>query len=827
MGFSPRLLLSLGLAVAAACGGDDDGAPPDGTVATIEIRPGGQLLTPERQTAKLEAVALDADGNEVAATFTWTSSTPDQIAVDANGNVSAVSELGSATIVASADDVSSNPAVVATVALHPGTVVVTDENVVEVGTPFLPDGADETDFPLMDVRLRGIDPPAEGTIVVSAESSALGGSVVSAENDGGEVAVRLQLVSMPELFARYEIDWQIPLEGYGVEESDEEVSAREIAAAFLPIEQRLKKEWPTRGPFRCSGSIAAYLEKNTVDLKLGGDAEFIFKSSRSDASLPPGYLKVAIEGPFTLKGSLALRAKAGLEATGKCELKGRIPIALGPFAIVVSPAIPLGVGVKLKAKVKLATLELGFEGENGFDLGLGFECGPGTAPCHSLDKVDWISNFKPLLEVPRGMKDTRVEMSAQAYFLTGVDLLFGLGTWTFEAFEVTVGPIQAADLGFVDNQMADRGYASKYDLKLEGKAGAGGSVDTALKKLLGKDEEDASLGLEVSISKPLSRSPIGTHTADKTSLTNGEKVRFSVMLDESTVEYFLIGHNAKSIEFYRKKEDSPLYEHMKSVEVTGSNQAIVWDWTPTSEDTGKNEIFAFVKTALPVIELEVAVDSGKKVEVVGICGGGGTPTPPGALPGGGGDSGCEVNGTLSYTFVQQTPTGAITTTSTATVQLQHDEEGSTPGLLVFRPYGSWSATHSGGTDGCTVSTAPNPMTGTVAGDPTQGVFMIDTGDFGTQKFHYHGAMTTGAFPVSVTLDCPPADPYTTEQNYDINLWNVLFTDSYVLDEDTLRATDSYTETIDSGNGYSQTTTYTWDLQLTMPEEDPPPPPPLK
>ena len=822
MGLSPRFLLSLTLAPILACGGDDDGSA--GAIAFIEIQPGGQILTPERQTAPLRAVAYDAEGNEVAATFSWTSSAPDQVAVDADGTVSAASELGSAIVWAEADGIRSNPAVVAALELHPGSVLVTDDQVVEVGEPFLPDGAAETDFPLMDVRLRGIDPPAEGTILVSGESSVLGGSVVSAEEDGGEVAVRLQLVSMPELFARYEIEWNIGLAGYGVEELDEEVSAREIAAAVLPIEQKIKKEWPTSGPFRCSGSIAAYLEKNTVDLKLGGDAEFIFKSSRRDASLPPGYLKVAIEGPLTLKGSLALRAKAGLRASGKCELKGRIPIALGPFAIVVAPAIPLGVGVNLKANVKLATLELGFEGENGFDIGLGFECGPGTAPCRSLDKVEWISKFKPLLEVPRGMKDTRVEMSAQAYFATGLDLLFGLGRWTFEAIDVTVGPIQSADLGFVDNQMDDRGYASKYELKLEGKAGAGQGVEDAIKKLLGKDEEEGSLGFEVSVAKPLSRSPIGTHTSDKTSLMNGEKVRFSVMLDESTVEYFLIGHNAKSIEFYKKKEDSPLYEHMKSVEVTGSNQAVVWDWMPGSEDVGKHEVFAFVKTALPVIELEVAVDSGKKVEVVGICGGGGSlPPPPGALPGG--DSGCELNGTLSYSMTQTTPTGSITTTSNANVQLVHDEEGSVPGLLIFRPYGTWTATHSGGTNGCTVETNPDPMTGTVMGDPTQGAFMVYTGDFGYTKFHYHGAMTTGNFPVTTTLYCPDTDPYTIDQQFNVNLWMVFESENFVIDEETMRATDSWTETIDSGGGYSQTTTYTWDLLLTIPEEEEPPPPP--
>src|SRR6185503_18947363 len=158
------LVFALGLASALACGGDDGSS--SGTIAFIEIRPGGLLLTPDRQSAVLEAVALDADGNQVAASFTWSSSTPDQIAVAEDGTVIAVSELGSATIRAASGDVRSDPVVVATVALHPGTVVLTDDQVVDIGEPFTPDGAADGWSAQMDVRLRGIDTPAPGTILV-------------------------------------------------------------------------------------------------------------------------------------------------------------------------------------------------------------------------------------------------------------------------------------------------------------------------------------------------------------------------------------------------------------------------------------------------------------------------------------------------------------------------------------------------------------------------------------------------------------------------------------------------------------------------------------
>jgi hypothetical protein len=813
----PRLLFALTL-LPAACGDDDGGS---GAIAWIEVVPGGLLLTPDRGSAALEAIAYDADGNQVEASFTWASSTPDQIEVDASGKVSAVAELGSATVWAEADGVRSNPIVVAMVELYPGSVVVGDDQVVEVGEPFDPEGAGEDDLPQLDVRLRDIDVPSPGTILVAAETATVGGAVVSAEEDGGEVAVRLQLLALPDMIARYELDWQIDLAGYHIRAPVEEegaASAREIAAALLPVEQKIKaSEWPRTGPFRCSASLTAFLERNFVDLKLGGDAEFVFKSSRRDETLPPSYLKVAIEGPLTLKGSLALKARAGLQARGKCELKTRIPMALGPFAIVVAPAIPLGVGVSLDAKLIAASMEIGFEGENGFDLGLGFECGPGTMPCRPLNRVDWISRLKPLLEIPRGMKDTRVEMNAQVYFLTGVDLLIGMGKWTAEVFEVTVGPIQAGKLAFIDNQADDRSYASNYDLKLQGKAGAGSDVDKAIKKLLGKNEEDGRLGLEVTVSSTLAKSPIGTLTSDKQQVSPHKKVKFTVDLAADSVKYFLLGYNVASIELYRKNVDEPGYEHMKSIEVSASNQTrFTWDWTPGNNDIGKWEFFAFVKTSMPVIELEIAQDSARMVEVVGICSGAALAA---AVPGG--DGGCEVTGSMSWVMVNETPTGTITTTADASVTMVYDEAASDT-VLTFRPNGTWGATHGGTTNGCTVTVQPNPMTGLLTGQDSQGVFQVDTPTDG--PWIYQGLIATGPFPVTTMLTCEGVPPFTQEQQFDFNVWKVDGSQMFAMDQETGRAMGSYTETSESAPGFIQTQTWTWDLTLNIPAPEEPPPP---
>ncbi len=795
----------------ASCGDDLTGA---GTaIARIEIRPGGELLTADRPSATLTAVAFDAEGNEVQSAFTWSSSAPEQIAVDGSGTVSAEGDLGSASVHAEAGGVRSAPAIIAMVELHPGSVLVTDDQVVSVGEPFLPDGAAPEDYPLMDVRLQGIDPPAAGTIVVAGETATLGGEVVSAEQDGAEVAVRLQMVSMPELYARYDIDLNLLLADYDV--VDDEVPASELEAAVLPVEEKLlDKKWPSEGPFQCSASITGFLEKNFVSLKLSGDGTVIFKTSRLDASLPPGYLKVAIEGPITLKGSLGLKANAGFKGKAKCELKGHIPILLGPFSIVIAPAIPLGVGVSLDAKLTAASMELGLEGENGFDFALGFEC-PGTAPCHSLDKAAPINKFKPVLDVPRGPKDMRVEMSAQAYFLTGVDLVFA-GRWTFEAIEATVGPVQSAKLASVDTQADDRAYASNYDLKLEGKVGLGSGVDKAIKKLLGDDQENGTLGLELSVSKPLSKSPVGKMTVDKATTSPHKKVTFTVDLEADSLEYFLLGWNVKSILFYRKKVDEPTYELMKELEVSTSGTRYSWDWTPMNDDLGKWEFFAFVKTKMPVIELEIAPDSSKQVEVIGICSG-----APAVGPRGTG-SGCELVGTVSHTMNSTYPGGSTTETADATVTLQEDDASSTGGLIAFRPYGTFSGSHSGTLSTCTLTVSPDPMTGTLNGDPSQGVLFVHYGDPAAEDYLYEGNLESGLVPVTQTIACPDAEPIVQETSLDLGLFLVFADQNLFIDPATNKATGTYTTSSDDGMGNSQTDTWTWDL--TLQTNDIPPPP---
>ena len=135
------------------------------------MSPQSVLLTGTGQRHPLTAKAFNGQGAEVPATFTWTSSKPDQVAVDAAGGLQAVTAIGSATIHAEAGGVRSPAVPVATVQPKAGALLVTDTQIVDAGTPFIPPGGDADLRGQVDVQLRNVTAPAPGTVVLSTEGA--------------------------------------------------------------------------------------------------------------------------------------------------------------------------------------------------------------------------------------------------------------------------------------------------------------------------------------------------------------------------------------------------------------------------------------------------------------------------------------------------------------------------------------------------------------------------------------------------------------------------------------------------------------------------------
>src|SRR5262249_49345529 len=136
---------AIAIALLAGCGNksgpnsNPGGGGPGGSAAIvrIEVTPSSVLLSGAGQRHPLTAKAFNAQGAEVPTTFTWTSSKPDQVSVDASGTLQAVTAIGSATAQAQAGTVRSPAVAVATVQPRPGAVLLTDSQVVDAGTPFI------------------------------------------------------------------------------------------------------------------------------------------------------------------------------------------------------------------------------------------------------------------------------------------------------------------------------------------------------------------------------------------------------------------------------------------------------------------------------------------------------------------------------------------------------------------------------------------------------------------------------------------------------------------------------------------------------------------
>ena len=201
-------------------------------------------------------------------------------------SVSGIKPNGSATIVAEAQSAHSRPVLVGTVEPKPGALLLTDAQIVSVGTPFAPDGGQDTLEGEVDVVLRNVAVPAQGTVVLGTESTALGGIVLSAQPQGGDVSVRIRLADLPELLARYDLDFSVPLDNQDIVM---EVEAAPFRAVPTPgqrtpaYETKIEKSFPPSGnsPLKCEISGSASISGNLVSLKLHGDDWKIEKAQTS------------------------------------------------------------------------------------------------------------------------------------------------------------------------------------------------------------------------------------------------------------------------------------------------------------------------------------------------------------------------------------------------------------------------------------------------------------------------------------------------------------------------------------------------------------------
>jgi hypothetical protein len=233
-------------------------------------------------------------------------------------------------------------------------------------------------------------------------------------------------------------------------------------------------------------------------------------------------------------------------------------------------------------------------------------------------------------------------------------------------------------------------------------------------------------------------------------------VDFTVDLAE--VDYTVLGYNVESVILYRRPEGEMHFARVATIATAASGQTrFQWRWTPNDQDAGKNQFAAFVKTKMPVIELEIASDSIVDVQVRCFSAGQGASRAEGkasldlVAPQAAACRPPNWAGTASNSV-----TGAFATASTVTWKLDPNRTGAA-GQAFYFAEGSVEVTNTlWNSIGCSVS--PTHFTiGQVQGDADSMVV-----DYGTSPPTYSG---TGTIIRNITISCPNEAPLPMASGY--------------------------------------------------------------
>jgi len=796
------------LFIAAGCGSSrvPGGGSPDGgglpVAASIEVTPSALLLTGAGQERTLRARVLDAAGNELNLPVAWSSSTPAEVSVSA-GAVRSVADLGSSVVRAVVGNVRSAPVLVTVAEPQPGALLVTDAQVVSVGPPIV-EGPDAPDLGWdREVTLRLPTDPAVGTVVLASESAAVAGKVVSIRRSGDTVVVRLARAALPDVLLRYALHLDL-------QAGDLRLSPPPVQSLPGVSRQALQVEGEGHlGPLECSFSLGAGVGRTftnglEVQNSLGLKLDTLRTAPEGERSV-----EFRLSGALALVGRVGIRLDADVDASGECKAETTIVLPVtGFYSGIVTVGVPVGLGISIDVGLDVVALEANLENvQVGVALDLGFACTASGGCSNTVNKVDRLLDFTPVVNsgAQEGMK---VSGDIFPYFLTGAKLVAGLGLFEFGLVDIKVGPKQSFDLAFTKRQADEAGYSSRYQLDRVAEFSPASDLKKLVVRCLG-EEAAGQLLHSVPFTFGTTRSPHGTMSVDRSRISASEKATFTVHL--SDLNYGPLGYNVKSVIIKRKLKDGPGYEDMQTLGAAQNLDTFTWDWHPTVDDAGENQFYAFVKTRLDVVELEIGDDSLTKVEVVPICG----PLPPGAITGAellraASSTGCTINGTMQGSISGQTSTFFVDTRITAqNVLLQEDPEASLPGQqVVFRATGDWTLSHQGRVNDCTVS-SPG-ATGALDGSPETGALTLDLS--GGAPYAYTAVISTPQFMLHTILDCPGDPPTHTEQDEPtaLTVMSTLFSETAftVSDAGVLDGTNTI------GQGVTQH--YQWHLTLQPP-----------
>ncbi|MCC6750863.1 MAG: hypothetical protein IT371_24610 [Deltaproteobacteria bacterium] len=605
------------LLLCASCGGGEQ-TPPPGAASRVRIVPDAVLLTKVGGTARLVAQVLDAAGNAVSAPVAWRSTRGERIAVDADGLVTAKVANGSTQIVAEAQGVASPPLLALVTEVPPGTLLLTDAQI--VGDPVAVDPAAAPSVRnTYRVTLAGVPAPTVGGLVVNSESKPVAGKVVSASPEGDRTTVTLKLVPPRELFPHLDISETFDLTRaellinpellglYDVKQTGTTLTFTPKAAPAKASEgdgvRRASASNEVKlGPFTCEPALTGLNRLPillTIPPALSFTQTFSLDLVYTDAH---GLERLVLRGGLGASYDGSATVSVAFEGALPCELELgaiRIPIG-GPASLLVGGLIPLKVGFELGGKLTVASASIGAKASVSVQSEDGIAC-PRGGPCRFVQSITGTAEAKPVFSMPNFGTDLRFEPRFSVF--GKAELAIGnpfLKSLRFTAFEAQAGPKLEGSFALWRTQIEAADYASSYGLSLELRAGVGSDLGGAL-ELLGVERLDV---LELKHSLELGRSPVGTATADVPNFAVNDPVKVTVKLDPSKVDFLpgLGPYNVHEVVLVRRVAGLSEPETLARVPATSGQVDFSLSFKATRAG-GADELYALLVTKLLPFDL--------------------------------------------------------------------------------------------------------------------------------------------------------------------------------------------------------------------------------
>jgi hypothetical protein len=617
-------------------------SPTSAVVSSVEVTPAAVMLTLAGESKPLTAVGRGADGTAVAGTATWASDDPAVARVDASGTVTAVAAVGSTTVTATVNGVSSLPTIVTITTPVDGAVLLTDSQIVSGPIAVDPAGEPAADAPY-EVVLEGVTELSPGDIVVNTESKPVGGRVVSTTPEGDAVRVRLVVVPPGELFTAVDFKdtvdlgtgpYEVPAdlaEAYDVAQTGTELTFTPRAATgAVPgpqIGSAALASWidPGAGQAARQGGVAQgtralppftdctrtpSAESLPLPLKLSAAPAFTFSTTGTvTRQVTAAGTEIAVAAEPKITFETGLEVQAAFEAKVECKRtlvvrKFRVPGWAGLF---FGGDVEFGAGFEIAGKVVVLSAKVGAKAELKPTIQATLSC-PAGGECALSGSATAEPKLEPTFETP-DLNQLRFEPSVKLFaFVTLEAGNADVDQLQFEAIEAKAGFELAASLTFeglqIDNRDADAGR-SKYKLAFKAEVGPG----IKLGEFLGSLGLSAVTLLKLEFEVPLGTSPAGSMTADRPRYLPGDTATVTVTLDQaSTIFPSSIGlYNVDSIAIVRR--DGLSTQTLAEVDATeGRTTYDIAFNVPALVDA--DDLYAFVVTRIPLpVKLELGEGS--------------------------------------------------------------------------------------------------------------------------------------------------------------------------------------------------------------------------